>query len=98
MQKKYAHFLVMNGLPAIQTADFEANGILYTVFGLPTLEDGVALAGQCAAGGYGVITLCGAFTPDWAERVTEAAGPDVGVGVSSAMAHSQDAFIRFFDD
>lgn len=98
MQKKYAHFLVMNGLPATQTADFEANGILYTVFGLPTLQDGVALAGQCAADGYGVITLCGAFTPDWAEKVAAAAGPNVGVGVSSAMAHSQDAFVRFFGD
>lgn len=98
MQKKYAHFLLMNGLPATQTADFEANGILYTVFGLPALEDGVALAGQCAANGYGVITLCGAFTPDWAEKVAQAAGPSVGVGVSSAMPQSQDAFIRFFND
>lgn len=95
--KKFAFILMGAGYdPEQDTAEFQKGESLTSIFTVRNMEEATRRAEKCAADGYGVIELCGAFGEEGARRIREATGNRIGVGY---VVHdpAQDAiFTAFF--
>ena len=64
----------------LYTSYFESTGNLVTTIGVPSLEAACEEARKLAAEGIELIEVCGAFGPEGAAAVAQAAGDKVAVG------------------
>ena len=81
MKKQFAFFLLGREYDTGRDrATFETPGMVTYIYTVHSLPEACALAAGCAAQGVGAIELCGAFGPEGARAVRQAAGESVAVG------------------
>ena len=81
MKKQFAFFLLGREYDTGRhRATFETPGMVTYIYTVHSLPEACALAAGCAAQGVGAIELCGAFGPEGARAVRQAAGESVAVG------------------
>ncbi|MGI5894110.1 MAG: DUF6506 family protein [Candidatus Merdivicinus sp.] len=95
--KKFA-FILMGGdfHPEKDTACFETPGGITSIFTVRSLQEAEKRAIECAAEGYGVIELCGAFGEEGASKIREATNDKIGVGYVIHDPAQDDIFAEFF--
>ncbi len=75
---------------------FESTGNLVTTIGVPSLEAACEEARELAAEGIELIEVCGAFGPEGAAAVAQAAGDKVAVGYVVHDPSQDEKFAALF--
>lgn len=76
--------------------DFETEDSLNSLFLIKNMADAEEKARACAAEGFGVIELCGAFGQSGAEALIAATGGKLGIGYGVHLPGQDGLFAAFF--
>lgn len=95
--KKFAFILMgPNYDPAIHTAEFNPGGSATFIYTVRNFEEAKARVLSCAADGFGVIELCGAFGEQKAREFIELTDGKVGIGFVEHLPEQDSIFDSFF--
>ncbi len=97
--KKFAYILMGPHYdPQKHTARFETAGSLTAIFTVRDFVEAEARVKSCAAEGFGVVELCGAFGERRARELAELAGGGMGVGYVCNLPEQSELIQAFFSE
>lgn len=96
--KKFAFILMgANYDPAVHTSEFLVGDSMTSIYTVRDFEEARARVLACAADGFGVIELCGAFGEEKTRELIALTEGKVGIGFVVHLPEQDSIFEHFFN-